>query len=346
MKREVKIKNVAIGGKNKIAIQSMTDTKTHDTVATLDEIIELYQAGCDLVRVSVPDQKSLDAVSEIVKNSPIPVIGDFHYSLKLALKSVEKGIAKVRINPSNIGKKEELIDLIRACKDYGVPVRIGVNSGSVHDDYKHLPMSDALAQSAFDYEKLFLDNGFNDIVLSVKSSDVVTTINAYEKLDKLSNSPLHLGVTEAGTLENGIIKSAIGIGSLLQRGIGDTIRVSLTTNHLVDEVRVAKKILNFLDLREDMPNIVCCPTCARTCVDVKKLAELVESATKNVNKKIKISVMGCVVNGIGESLDADLAIAGGVDKSVILSKGKILEIVDNDKLIIAFEKHLNEIICR
>ncbi|HKL94283.1 MAG TPA: flavodoxin-dependent (E)-4-hydroxy-3-methylbut-2-enyl-diphosphate synthase [Clostridia bacterium] len=344
MKRLVKVKNVNIGGGADISVQSMTNTPTSDVGATLSQIDNLYKAGCDLVRVSVPDEASALAIAQIVKESPIPVIGDFHFSIKLAIMCAKYGIHKVRINPANIGDKSNLRDLIKVCNEHQTPIRIGVNSGSIHPEYKHLPFAEALANSAHDYEKLFLDEGFTALVLSVKSSNVLTMIDAYRMLDKMSDSPLHLGVTEAGTYENGIIKSALGIGTLLSNGIGDTIRVSLTTDDLCDEVRVGKKILHNLGLKKKMVDVVCCPTCARTCIDVKKLADLVEKATANIERDMKIAVMGCVVNGIGESEDADLGIAGGREKSVIISKGKILETTDNDKIVDCFMAHLNKII--
>lgn len=341
MKRAVKVKNIVIGGGADVSVQSMTNTPTTDVEATLRQIESLASAGCELVRVSVPDDASVLALSQIVKESPIPTVADLHYSLKLAIDCAKVGAHKIRINPANIGDKADLIKLIDVCKEKDIPIRIGVNSGSIHADYKHLPMAQALAQSARDYEKLFLDAGFSDLVLSVKSSNVRTMIEAYRLLDKMSDSPLHLGVTEAGTYENGIIKSAIGIGTLLEEGIGNTIRVSLTTDDLVDEVRVAKKILNSIGLRKNMVDVVCCPTCARTNIQVRKLAELVERATAHIERNLKIAVMGCVVNGIGESEDADLAIAGGKDKSVIISKGKVLETVDNENIIERFMVHLN-----
>jgi len=344
MKREVRVKNIVIGSGANISIQSMTNTKTSDAKATIEQIEKLSTCGCDLVRVSVPDEVSLSALPQILKESRIPVIGDFHYSLKLAVKSAKLGIHKVRINPANIGSKENLRDLIKVCNEHNTAIRIGVNSGSIHSEYKHFPVAEALAKSAYDYSKMFEDEGFSSLVLSVKSSDVLTTIKANQLLDKMSDCPLHLGVTEAGTFENGIIKSSLGIGSLLQQGIGDTIRVSLTTSDLTDEVRVAKKILHSLGLKKNMVDVVCCPTCARTCIEVQKLAELVENATAHIEKNLKIAVMGCIVNGIGESEDAELGIAGGRDKSVIISKGQILETVDNEKLIECFMTHLNQLI--
>lgn len=344
MKRAVKVKNIVIGGGAQISVQSMTNTQTTDVAATLSQIESLHYVGCDLVRVSVPDDASVLALPQIIKASPIPVIADLHYSLKLAVDCAKVGVHKVRINPANIGDKANLASLIDVCKERKTPIRIGVNSGSIHSEYKHLPIAQALANSAHDYEKLFLDAGFSDLVLSVKSSDVRTMIKAYRLLDKMSDSPLHLGVTEAGTYENGIIKSAVGIGTLLEEGIGDTIRVSLTTMELTDEVRVAKKILHSVGLRKNMVDVVCCPTCARTCIEVEKLAALVERATAGIERELKIAVMGCVVNGIGESEDADLAIAGGKDKSVIICKGKVLETVENENIIERFMTHLHNML--
>lgn len=344
MKKTVQIKNILVGGGNQISVQSMTNTPTSDAKKTLMQIAQLEKANCDLVRISVPNEKSAKAIKEIVANTYLPVIGDFHYGLKLAIKAVENGIHKVRINPSNAGEVSRLKDLAKLCKERNVPIRIGVNSGSIHKSYKDLPIYEALAKSAYDYQKLFEDYGFEDLILSVKSSDVVETIKAYRMLDSLSDCPLHLGVTEAGTYENGIIKSAIGIGSLLADGIGDTIRVSLTTDDLADEVRVGKKILNDLHLLDNMVDVVCCPTCARTEIEVRKLANMVEKEVQDINKRLKIAVMGCIVNGIGEGADADLGIAGGKNHSVIISKGKILEHCDNDKLMDAFKKRLHEML--
>ncbi len=341
MKKQVIVKNVKIGANSKIAIQTMTNTKTTNVKATLAQIESVEKAGADLVRVSVPDEASANAINEIVKETNMPIIGDFHFGTNLALKAVENGIHKVRINPGNVGDQADLRQLALLCNARNVPIRIGVNGGSLHSSYENLPLADALANSAYDYQKKFEDYGFENLVLSVKSSDVKTMIDAYRKLDKLSDCPLHVGVTEAGTYENGIIKSSIGIGSLLLDGIGDTIRVSLTTSNLQDEVRVGKKILRSIGLQEDMVDVVCCPTCARTQIDVENLAKMVEDETSSLKLPIKIAVMGCVVNGIGEGKDADLGIAGGKEQSVIIAKGKILQRVNNEDLLSTFKNYLD-----
>jgi (E)-4-hydroxy-3-methylbut-2-enyl-diphosphate synthase len=343
-KREVKVGSVVIGGAAAISVQSMTNTKTDDVKATLNQINDLYQAGADLVRVSVPDEKSLSALWEIVKNSPLPVIADTHYSLDFAIKCVEAGAKKVRVNPGNTKNTGRLDDLVKACLERGAAIRIGVNSGSLGDEYKDLPKHEALVKCAYDYEKKFYDAGFLDTVLSVKSSDVLTTVRANRMLWEICQSPLHIGLTEAGTYENGVIKSTAALSALLLDGIGNTVRVSLTTPNLTDEIRVARKLLAFLGLRNDVVDVVACPTCARTEIDVAALAEQIERATFGIKKSIKIAVMGCAVNGIGECGDADLGVCGGKQKSLIISRGNILETVQNSDLLPVLMRRVKELI--
>lgn len=327
MKKTVYVKNVPIGGEFPITVQSMTNTLTSDTASTLAQVKELYSAGADIVRVSVPDFDSIKTIKELSKGN-VPIIGDIHFDYKLALAAIENGVDKIRINPSNLPKKG-ILEITRACRGRGVPIRVGVNKGSVKDnDFS----AKNLAALALDSAKLIEDAGYDNIVLAVKSSDIKTTVEAYRILDKLCEYPLHIGLTEAGTKESGIIKSAVAIGSLLLDGIGNTLRVSLAANP-VEEVYAAKKILRAVGVDKNFVEIIACPTCARTCIEVERLASLLEERTKDVKKPIKIAVMGCIVNGIGESKGARLGVAGGKNTSSVFLDGKIIKTVKNEFII-------------
>ncbi len=336
MKREIYVGNVGIGGDNPVSIQSMTTTDTKDSEATLDQIRQLYVAGCEIVRVAVPDKGSVLSLKKINKVSPLPVIADIHFNPDLALGSIDSGVDGIRINPGNIAGKDKLKQIINSAAEHKISIRIGVNSGSIEKKYLRSGRTKAeiMVASALDKIRFFEDSGFFNMKLSLKSSDVLETIEAYRKIDKECDYPLHLGITEAGTLFSGTIKSSIGIGSLLADGIGNTIRVSLTDDP-VEEIRVATEILKVLGLRERGLEIVSCPTCARTSVDliniVKKFEKTINSLA--IDKNIKVAIMGCEVNGPGEAKDADIGIAFSQKRAFLFRKGKLMEKLDPEKSI-------------
>ena len=333
--KAVKIKDITIGNGAKIAIQSMLNVPTIDTAAALSQISRLAGAGCDIVRLAVPDNDAAEAMKTIIEKSPIPVVADIHFDYRLALKCIEYGVHKIRINPGNLGGEERAAEVAKAAKEAGIPIRIGVNGGSLEKGLLEKSGGDlarAMVESARGHIEILNRYGFDDIVLSMKSSDVKTTISAYRLARSEFDYPLHIGVTEAGTTEEGIIKSAIGIGSLLADGIGDTIRVSLTDDP-VEEVKSAKLILKTLELRRGGVEVVSCPTCGRTKIDLIPIANTINSAVENIHKKLKIAVMGCVVNGPGEAADADIGIAGGDGCAVLFRKGKIVRKIPEDKIV-------------
>lgn len=339
---KVKIGNLTVGGDSPILIQSMTNTDTRDFDSTIEQILKLESAGCEIIRCAVPDMQAAEAFGKIKKRIHIPLVADIHFDYKLALECIKNGADKIRINPGNIGSRERVKAVVDAAKDSGVPIRIGVNGGSLEKDllekYKG-PTADALVESALRHVSILDELNFSDIVISIKTSDVPTTIEAYRKLSEVCGYPLHVGVTEAGTLNGGIIKSAIGIGTLLSEGIGDTIRVSLTADP-IEEIYAAKDILNILGLRKQGVKFVSCPTCGRTQLNLIKIANEVENRLKSVDKDITVAVMGCAVNGPGEAREADIGIAGGKGEGLIFSHGKILKKVSEDMLV---EELMNEI---
>ncbi|MDE6967114.1 MAG: flavodoxin-dependent (E)-4-hydroxy-3-methylbut-2-enyl-diphosphate synthase [Clostridia bacterium] len=329
---KVQIGNIAIGDGERIAIQSMCNTKTTDIDGSIKQIIELESYGCDIVRLSVPDMESAVALKEIIKAVHIPVVADIHFDYRLAIASCDSGVSKVRINPGNIGNESKVRYVAEYLNERNIPIRIGVNGGSLEKQYSNLPLSEAMCKSALAHVGLLEKYNFYNTIISVKSSDVRTNVEAYRLLRKSCDYPLHVGVTEAGVYEKGVIKSAIGIGSLLLDGIGDTIRVSLS-DEPYKEVIVAKEILNSLDLGDPHIEVISCPTCARTNIDVSGLANMVVKATKDIKKNGKIAVMGCVVNGPGEASRCDFGVAGGKDKSAIFVKGQVVKTVKNEELI-------------
>ena len=343
--REIKIGNLYIGGENPIIIQSMTNTPTEDVEKTVAQIKELEKAGCELVRVTVNTEKAAEAIKEIKKQINIPLVADIHFDYKLALKAMENGIDKLRINPGNIGDDEKVRLVVEKAKELNVPIRIGVNSGSVEkkilEKYGRVT-ADGMVESAMYHVNLLEKYGFNNIIISLKASNVKMMVDAYRKISELVDYPLHLGVTEAGTEFQGTVKSAIGIGSLLVDGIGNTIRVSLTENP-VEEIKVAKEILKVLGLREGV-EIVSCPTCGRTQIDLIGLAKKVEKEFGNIEKNIKIAVMGCVVNGPGEAKEADIGVAGGKGEGLLFKKGEIMKKVKEEEIIPELRKMLEEIL--
>ncbi|MGL6154185.1 MAG: flavodoxin-dependent (E)-4-hydroxy-3-methylbut-2-enyl-diphosphate synthase [Cetobacterium sp.] len=333
--KEVKVGNLILGGENQIIIQSMTNTPTHDVEKTVKQIKNLEAAGCQMVRVTVNSKEAAEAIGLIKKNINIPLVADIHFDYRLALLAMENGIDKLRINPGNIGDEEKIKIVVDMAKKKNIPIRIGVNSGSIEKrilEKYGKPTADAMVESAMYHISLLEKYGFENIVISLKSSNVKMMVEAYRKISNLVNYPLHLGVTEAGTAFQGTVKSSIGIGSLLVDGIGSTIRVSLTEDP-VEEIKVAKEILKVLGLIESGVEIISCPTCGRTEIDLIGLAKRVEKEFSSLNGKIKIAVMGCVVNGPGEAKEADYGVAGGKGVGVLFKKGNIVKKVDEKDII-------------
>lgn len=345
--KRVNIGNIAIGENSPIAIQSMTNTDTHNKDATLKQILSLEACGCDIVRITVPDIEAVDTISFLKQNGvKIPIVADIHFDYKVAIKSAEAGIDKIRINPGNIGSDQKVYEVVCACKAFGIPIRIGVNSGSLEKNILSkygAPTADALCESAMYHASLLEKYDFSDIVISIKASNPYEMITANRKLATLCDYPLHLGVTEAGSKAMGSVKSAIGIGALLADGIGDTVRVSLTDKP-EEEISAAKNIFNALSIDgQSGMDIVSCPTCGRTKIDLISLvAEFERRATEEgiTDKPIKVAIMGCVVNGPGEAREADIGIAGGKGEAVLIKKGVIVEKISEDDIV---ERLINEI---
>lgn len=337
--KQILIGNVKIGGNAPISVQSMCNTDTRDVKATLNQIHELSEKGCELVRLAVLNAEAGDAIKDIVKKSPVPLIADIHFDYKLAIKCINNGINALRLNPGNIGKRENVEKVVTLAKQQQIPIRIGVNAGSLEKDLlnKDIPLSEKMVLSALGHIKILEDLDFDLIKVSLKSSDVLTTIEAYRSIAEKIPYPLHLGVTEAGTLRGGLIKSSVGLGTLLAEGIGDTIRVSLTENP-VEEVSAGFDILKSLGLRERGVNFVSCPTCGRTQIDLIGLAKKVEERFKNFDKPITIATMGCAVNGPGEARHADFGIAGGVNEGIVFKKGEIIAKVPENQLLEKLEE--------
>lgn len=340
--KKLMLANVAVGGDSPITVQSMTNTKTYDVESTVRQILALEKAGCDIIRVAVPDLESARAISLIKKQINLPLVADVHFDYRLAIEAVNQGADGLRINPGNIGNREKIKRVVDVAKEHQIPIRIGVNAGSLEKDllekYKK-PTAEALVESAIRHIRILEDMDFYNIAVSIKSSDVLTCIKAYEKLSELTYYPLHLGITEAGTVFSGTVKSSVGLGILLYKGIGDTIRVSLTGDPL-EEVKAGIEILKSLGLRKDSINFVSCPTCGRTEINLIEIAQQVEKKLQGIKKPLKVAVMGCVVNGPGEAREADIGIAGGRNRVAIFKKGKIIKTVDEQY---AVEELLKEI---
>ncbi len=333
--RSVKVGNLLIGGGNNVVIQSMCNTDTRNVKETVAQIKRLEEAGCEMVRVAVPDMEAAKAIGEIKKEISIPLVADIHFDYRLALEAMEQGIDKVRINPGNIGSEEKIRAVVEKAKEKHIPIRIGVNSGSLEKDllekYGHVT-PEALVESALKHVRILERYDFHDIVISIKASSVPFSIAAYSLLSQKVDYPLHVGITEAGTVWGGTVKSAVGIGSILAMGIGDTIRVSLTGDP-VEEIKAAKEILKSLELRKFGVEFVSCPTCGRTQIDLVSIASQVEEKCRKINKNIKVAVMGCVVNGPGEAREADIGIAGGKGEGLIFKKGDRIKKVPENRLI-------------
>ncbi len=333
--KEILVGNVKIGGGNPVAIQSMTNTQTKNVEETVKQILALEAEGCEIVRVAVPDVESAEAVKEIKARINIPLVADIHFDYRLAILAMENGVDKIRINPGNIGKLENIKKVVEVAKERNIPIRVGVNSGSLESELiekYHGVTPDGLVESAINNAKIIEELGYDNLVLSLKASNVPFALEAYEKVASLTKYPLHVGITEAGTLYKGNIKSAVGLGAILSRGIGDTIRVSLTGDP-VEEIKSAKEVLQSLGLRTFGIEYISCPTCGRTEVDLIKIAEQVEERTKHLKKDIKIAVMGCVVNGPGEAKEADYGLAGGKGVGIIFKKGVLVKKVNEDQLV-------------
>lgn len=335
MTKQINVGGVLVGGGAPVTIQSMCNTPTQDAEATLDQIRKLAAAGCEIIRVAVPDMDAARAVGKIKENSPIPVVVDIHFDYKLALAAIAAGADKVRINPGNIGGEDKVKAVAQACRQKNIPIRIGVNGGSLEKPIlaKYGGVCPkAMVESAFGHIRLLNKFDFDDICVSLKSSSVPVTMRAYQLMSQKSDYPLHIGVTEAGTVRMGTIKSAVGIGGLLALGIGDTMRVSLSADP-VEEVYAARDILKAAGVRKEGPELVSCPTCGRTRIDLISLANEVEERLKTVDKPITVAVMGCAVNGPGEARSADCGIAGGIGEGLLFQKGEIVKKVPQDRLV-------------
>lgn len=339
MRREetkvVQIGNCKIGGGNPIAIQSMTNTKTEDVEATVAQILALEAAGCDIIRCAVPTMEAAEALTEIKKRIHIPLVADIHFDYRLAIAAIEHGADKIRINPGNIGDVSRVREVVEKAKEYNVPIRVGVNSGSLE---KHLVekyggvTAEGIVESALDKVRMIEEMGYDNLVVSIKSSDVMMCVKAHELIAEQCPYPLHVGITESGTILSGNIKSSVGLGIILYEGIGDTIRVSLTGDPL-EEIKSAKLILKTLGLRKGGIEVVSCPTCGRTKIDLIGLANQVENMVADIPLDIKVAVMGCVVNGTGEAKEADIGIAGGIGEGLLIKKGEIVKKVKEEELL-------------
>ena len=342
MTKVVKIGDRVIGGGNPILIQSMTNTKTEDVAATVAQIQALTAAGCDIIRCAVPTMEAAEALTEIKKQVSIPVVADIHFDYRLALAAIEHGADKIRINPGNIGSTERVRAVVDAAKERGIPIRVGVNSGALEKDLVdryHGVTAEGIVESALDKVHLIEDMGYDNLVISIKSSDVMMCVKAHELIATQTDHPLHVGITESGTIISGNIKSSIGLGLILHQGIGDTIRVSLTGDPL-EEIKSAKLILRTLGLRKGGVEVVSCPTCGRTRIDLIGLANQVENMVADIPLDIKVAVMGCVVNGPGEAKEADIGIAGGIGEGLLIKNGEVYKKVPEGELLEALRYEL------
>lgn len=340
--RVVRIGNRVIGGGNPVLIQSMTNTRTEDVAATVAQIHKLEAAGCEIIRCTVPTPEAAEAIKEIKKQISIPLVADIHFDYRMAIAAMENGADKIRINPGNIGSRERVEAVVSVARERNIPIRIGVNSGSLEKELVekyHGVTAEGIVESALDKVHMIEDMGYDDLVVSIKSSDVLMCVRAHEILAEKIDYPLHVGITEAGTLTSGNIKSAVGLGIILHQGIGDTIRVSLTGDP-VEEIKSAKLILRTLGLRKGGIEVVSCPTCGRTRIDLISLANQVENMVQDIPLDLKVAVMGCVVNGPGEAKEADIGIAGGIGEGLLIKKGEIIRKVPEDKLLDTLREEL------
>ncbi len=341
--REIKIGDAVIGNNNPVLIQSMCNYPTENIEKNVEQIIALEKAGCEIIRLTVPDPEAARAFGEIKKRVHIPCVADIHFDYKMAIAAMENGADKIRINPGNIGGKEKLSEVVKVAKERNIPIRVGVNSGSLEKDivskYNGVTAK-GLVESALDKVRMIEDENYENIVISIKSSNVPMCVEAYEMISEKTDYPLHVGITEAGTIYSGNIKSAVGLGILLHEGIGDTIRVSLTGDPL-EEIKSAKMILRSLGLRKDGVEVISCPTCGRTKIDLIGLANKVEDMVKDYPLNIKVAVMGCIVNGPGEAKEADIGIAGGINEGLLIKKGKVVKKLPQSELLNALKYELD-----
>lgn len=343
--KEIQIGSVKIGGGNPIAIQSMANTKTEDVDATVKQILALEKAGCDIIRVAVPTMEAAKAIREIKSQIHIPLVADIHFDYRLAIAAMENGADKIRINPGNIGSSERIKAVVDVAKERNIPIRVGVNSGSLEkeiiEEYGRVT-AEGLVKSALQKVQMIEELGYDNLVISIKSSDVLMCIKAHELIAKQTKYPLHVGITESGTVLSGNIKSAVGLGNILYQGIGDTIRVSLTGDP-VEEIYSAKLILRTLGIRKGGVTVVSCPTCGRTQIDLIGLATKVENLVKDLDMDIKVAVMGCVVNGPGEAREADIGIAGGKGEGLVIKKGEVIKKVPEEELLDALMEEIEKL---
>lgn len=344
--RSVMVGNIQIGGQNKVVIQSMCNTKTKDVEATVKQTLELEKAGCEIIRVACLDIEDAKAIKEIKKQIHIPIVADIHFDYKIALQAIESGVDKVRINPGNIGSEDKVKAVVDKCKEKHIPIRIGVNAGSLEKDLLEKygkPTARAMVESARRHIEILEKLDFHDYLISLKASNLDLCIESYEKASKEFNCPLHLGITEAGTEFSGTVKSSIGLGVMLRKGIGDTVRVSLSDDP-VKEIKVAKEILKDCNLYKKSPTLVACPTCGRTQIDLIPIAKEVEEFLQTIEADITVAVMGCVVNGPGEAREADIGIAGGIKEGMLFKKGQIIRKVKQEEIVETLKQEILEMI--
>jgi len=344
--RKIKVGNVEIGGQNKVIIQSMCNTKTKDVEATVKQILELEKAGCEIIRVACLDIEDAKSIKEIKEKIHIPIVADIHFDYRIALQAIEAGVDKIRINPGNIGDEEKVRKVVEACKAHNIPIRIGVNGGSLEKDLLEKygkPTAEAMVESARRHVEILENLEFYDIAISLKASNLDLCIEAYEEASKAFPYPLHLGITESGTEFSGTIKSSIGLGVLLRQGIGDTIRVSLSDDP-IKEIKVAKEILKDCNLYNTVPTLVACPTCGRTQIDLIPIAKEIEEFLQTINSNITVAVMGCVVNGPGEAREADIGIAGGIEEGLLFKKGEIIKKIPQKEIVEVLKQEILKMI--
>lgn len=343
--KKVMCRDVQIGGGAPIPVQSMTNTLTKDVKSTVEQILRLEEAGCEIIRVAVADTEDAEAIREIKKQVHIPLVADIHFDYRLALKSIENGIDKLRINPGNIGSMERVQKVVESAKPRNIPIRIGVNAGSIHkkilEKYDGVPTAAGMVESALEHVKILEDLDYDNIVLSMKGTDIRMTVDAYRLMSSKVDYPLHLGITHSGTLFDGSIRSAIGVGSLLLDGIGDTVRISLTDDP-IEEVKVAREILKGLGLRNFGINYITCPTCGRTKIQLIELSKKIQEGLKGVNKPITVAIMGCAVNGPGEARQSDIGIAGGIGEALLFKKGEIIRKIKEEDIVETLLNEINE----
>lgn len=343
--RKVMCGNIEIGGDAPITVQSMTNTFTKDIKSTVSQILTLEEIGCEIIRVAVADMEDAEAIKEIKKQIHIPIVADIHFDYRLAIKSIENGIDKLRINPGNIGSIERVQKVVEAAKPRQIPIRIGVNVGSIHkailEKYNGQPTAQGMVESALEHVKILEDLDYNNIVISLKGTDIKMTVEAYKIMSQKVNYPLHVGITHSGTLFDGSIRSSIGVGSLLLDGIGDTMRISLTDDPR-EEVKVAKEILKSLGLRNFGINYITCPTCGRTKINIIELSKQIQEGLKNVNKPITVAIMGCAVNGPGEARQSDIGIAGGIGEALLFKKGTIIRKIKEEDIVKTLIQEINQ----